>query len=221
MRGDAVIQRARPRHRQGGGRRGADEPVQQHGDAVLAGRQDRPGDGSQLAAAEAARCRDRVQAGVARRCGPHHLAFASQSRVVHARAAPGPVLAAEQGGAQRRGGRGVADAHFAQAQQVDARLHGIPPRGKGRRKAGCIHRGTSHHVHGGRVECQRDHAQRRARHPRQLVDRRTAGREVAHHLRRHLGRVGRDAVRDHAVVAGEHHHLDPVEPRCRAALPPG
>ncbi len=43
--------------------------------------------------------------------------------------------------------------------------------------------------------------------------------EIRHHLCGDLGRVGRHAARHHAMIAGEHQDLHPVEPRHRAALP--
>ena len=46
---------------------------------------------------------------------------------------------------------------------------------------------------------------------RELIDGGAAGGEIRHHLRRHLGRIGRDAVRRHAVIAGEHQDLDLLE----------
>jgi len=54
---------------------------------------------------------------------------------------------------------------------------------------------------------------------RQLVDRTTAGDEVLHHLRRHLGRIGRNAARSDAVIAGEDANARALDPRRMAALP--
>ena len=53
----------------------------------------------------------------------------------------------------------------------------------------------------------------------ELIDRGAAGGKIRHHLHRDLGRIGGDALRGDAVIAGEHQHLDAVEPRRRVALP--
>ena len=54
---------------------------------------------------------------------------------------------------------------------------------------------------------------------RELVDRGAARGKIRHHLRGDRGRKGRNALHGDAVVAGEHQHLDPVEPGRIAALP--
>ena len=55
--------------------------------------------------------------------------------------------------------------------------------------------------------------------PAELVDRRTAGDEVLHHLRRDRGRIGRNAARGDAVVAGKDQGAGMVEPRRVPRLP--
>ncbi len=97
--------------------------------------------------------------------------------------------------------------------------HRVVAGAKAAAKAASRHRRPVHDVRGRAVQRERDDAQRRAGHPRQLVDRGPPGREVRDHLRGDGGRVGRHAARRHAVVAGEHQHLDPVQPRHRPALP--
>jgi hypothetical protein len=52
-----------------------------------------------------------------------------------------------------------------------------------------------------------------------LIDGGASGGEVPHHLRRDLGRVGRDALRSHAVIAGEDENPDIVEAGRIAPLP--
>ena len=54
----------------------------------------------------------------------------------------------------------------------------------------------------------------------ELVYRGAAGNEILHHLRRHLGRIGRDPARRDAVVAGEHDRAR-VAQRGRMAPLPG
>ena len=61
------------------------------------------------------------------------VALAGEARVVDAGAAAGPALtaAAEQGGRDRRSRGGVADAHFAEAEEIALRLDGVIARGDG------------------------------------------------------------------------------------------
>ena len=68
------------------------------------------------------------------------------------------------------------------------------------------------------VEIERNDPQLGAGDPRELVDGGAAGGEIRHHLRGDLGRIGRDALRRHAVIAGEHQDLDIGETR-RALAP--
>ncbi len=53
----------------------------------------------------------------------------------------------------------------------------------------------------------------------QLIDRRTAGLKVQHHLRRHLGRESRDALRRDPVISGEDSRARVVDLGQRAPLP--
>ena len=52
-----------------------------------------------------------------------------------------------------------------------------------------------------------------------LVDGRAAGGKIRHHLRGDGRRIGRDAARGDAMIAGEHGDGDAIEPRRFAALP--
>ena len=61
--------------------------------------------------------------------------------------------------------------------------------------------------------------ERRAGGARKLIDRGAAGSKVRHHLRRHFGRIGRHALRRHAVIAGEDENLHALQSRRRMALP--
>jgi hypothetical protein len=54
-----------------------------------------------------------------------------------------------------------------------------------------------------------------------LIDGGAAGREVRNHLDGDFGRIGRDALCAHAVIAGIDQHLDVVETRRVAPLPMG
>ena len=73
-------------------------------------------------------------------------------------------------------------------------------------------RGRAHRASAARRE-------RRAGGARELVDGGAAGGEIRHHLRGDLGRIGGNAARGDAVIAGEDQDLDLVEPRRRVALP--
>ena len=59
----------------------------------------------------------------------------------------------------------------------------------------------------------------RAGRARELIDRGAARGEIRHHLRRHLGGIGRHAEPGHAVIAGKDQNLDPLQARRRVALP--
>ena len=52
-----------------------------------------------------------------------------------------------------------------------------------------------------------------------LVDGSAAGSKVRHHLRGDSLRIGGDAARSDAVIAGEHGDRDAIEPRIFARLP--
>ena len=71
----------------------------------------------------------------------------------------------------------------------------------------------------GAIEVERDHAELGARKLRELIDGGAAGREIGDHLRGDLGRIGGDALRGDAVIAGKHQDLDIAEPRRVPPLP--
>ena len=88
----------------------------------------------------------------------------------------------------------------------------------GGEELGLVHRGLLGEIRRGLIEVERDDAELGAGKLRELVDGGAAGGEIRHHLRGDLGRIGRDALRGHAVIAGEHQDLDSAEPR-RVACP--
>ena len=69
------------------------------------------------------------------------------------------------------------------------------------------------------VEIQRLHVKFRPERLGQLIDRRPAMGEVAYHLRRHLGREGRNATRRNPMISGEDHDLWSIGMRFVGALP--
>src|SRR5215475_9087010 len=109
-------------------RRGSDEAVEQHGDAMTAGGERGAEDAGKLTAAEDHGGGERVrmmfpvagEACIDRRQLPRH-AF-----IVKAGAAAGPALTAapEQRRGKSRGSGGVADAHLAEADEIGACWHG-------------------------------------------------------------------------------------------------
>ena len=150
-----------------------------------------------------------------------HGALARQAVFIDAGAAAGPTraAAAEQSRGDGRRRRGVADAHFAEANQIAVRRHCVVAGRHRGEEFPLAQRRLLGEVGGRRFERQRNDAQFRAGAVRKLVDRGAAGGEVRHHLRRHLGRIGRNALFGHAVIAGENQNLDVIEPRRRMALP--
>ena len=68
-------------------------------------------------------------------------------------------------------------------------------------------------------EFDRHHAQLGGSGFCDLADGRAAGGEIRHHLRGDRRRIGRDAARGDAVIAGEHGDGDALQTRLLAALP--
>jgi hypothetical protein len=157
--------------------------------------------------------------------GSHAVAdggyFSVQRRTLDAGAGPGPVrrIAALQGKADRRRRRGVGDPHLAQRQQLDAVLDSHHTVGNGARAVVLAHRRASGEVFGRLIERHLVDPQIGIGHGRQLVDRTAAGDEVLHHLRRHIGRIGRDSARRDAMIAGKNADPRAVGARRVTALP--
>ena len=220
---EAVIQRARNRARQHGGRGGADEPVQHHRNPLHPRPRDGPGHGGKLTPAQTAQHLQRVIAGMQRHARRHDLRLARQPRIIDAGAPPDPLrrIAAEQGTSQRCGGSGVADPHLPHHKCIRGGVHRVPARGEGRDHLGFGHGGALGEIGGGPVQIQRMHRHRCAKGPRQLVDRRPARAEVGHHLHGHFRRKGRTPLRHRAMIARKDDDLRAVEMRAVRALPPG
>ena len=148
--------------------------------------------------------------------------FASKRASSDARAATGDAArgATGRGGDQRRGGGRVADAHLAHTHDVHAIacplvLEQLDPRGHRLLRVDPRHRGALRDVVSprGQAEAQQlrildrvatdacvDDAHARFRVIREHVDGSATAQEVGDHLPRHLGGVGRDALRRHAVI---------------------
>ncbi len=148
-------------------------------------------------------------------------ALARQSRIVDAGAAAGPAgsAAAKQRRAQRRRRRGVGDAHLADCEQIAVRRHGPVSDIDGVQEFVVVHGRRDREVAGRAVEFNSHHPQIGAGQPRDLVDRRAAAGKIRHHLFGDGLRIGRDAARGHAVIAGKDRYRDAIKPRNFAALP--
>jgi hypothetical protein len=226
-------------------RRRDDESVDHHQPPLVRRLQQRAGQRRDLEAAEGGqRLQRSARVRVARRDARQQHALARQPGVVEPGAAADAVVERRAGEARRqqRGGRAVADAHLAQHQRVAGqRAHAVAPElerlhalrrthRRALRGVGGAGADRSHEArHGGRGGIRRagrhrathagvDHRQPQPVLPRQHADRGAAGDEVGHHLRRHLGRVGRHAARRQPVVGGEHQRLRRLKARIDAAL---
>ena len=132
MGGEAMVERGiveRMQHRRG---RADDEAVEQHRHAAQARGEDRAGDRGDFAPAEAAQHFQRIAEMLAmqRDRRAHRVRLALQAGVVDAGAAADPFLRlpAVERVIDRRGGRRVADAHFAEARADPARRPAPPCR---------------------------------------------------------------------------------------------
>ena len=181
------------------------------------------GDRREFAAAQGCGHRQRIaeNAAMEMQRGLDRRALARQPVVVDAGAAAGPArrAAAEQGRAQRCRRRRVRDAHLADRQQVAIVGHGAISGvdrfeilvGAHRRGLGEIARRT--------FEFDRHDAKLGGSGLGDLVDGRTACGKIRHHLRGDGLRIGRDAARGDAVIAGEDGDGDALQKRLLAALP--
>ena len=158
-----------------------------------------------------------------RQRGVDRRVLAREPGVVDARAAPGPARgrAAVERGVNRRRRSGVADAHLAGRQKIDAadnRLHAI---GQRRGGGGLLHRRSLREVLRRVLQRQFEHFQADAEALADLIDRRAAGGEIIEHLLGDAGRKGGDALRHDAVIGGEHRDDGHLDGRLRPALPRG
>ena len=153
--------------------------------------------------------------------GVDHRALALEAAFVDAGAVAGKACAAaaEQGRRDRRSRCGIADAHLAQHHEIGFGRERFVSRRHGVEERGLVHGGLNGEVRRRMIEVERDDAELGARKLRELIDGGAPGGKICHHLRGDLGRIGGDALRGDAVIAGEHQDLDIAEPRWVAALP--
>ena len=235
VRGEAVVERCAIDCLQGCHRGAGDEAIEQHGDARPARRDDGARHRRQFAPAEPAHDLERIVERVRMRRDARldDGGLAANAGLVDTGARPDPVgrPAAVARAAERGGDGRVADAHLADAQQIGARVELRHAERDGVEKVHLVHRRSLREIAGRRVERQRVDAEIGADRRAELVNRRTAGREVADHLLGHRGRERRDALRRDAMIAGEDEHLDafgagrigrlPRRHPCRDVLEPG
>ena len=151
----------------------------------------------------------------------HGVGLALEPRVVDARAAADPILrlaAVERMIDRGRDGR-VADAHFAQAQQIGLRGERLHAEGHRRRAGLFVERRFLRDVAGRLLEREFENFQRNVEGLADLVDRRAAAGEIGDHRLRRRWRKRRNALGDDAVVAGENRDQRRVDVRARRALP--
>ena len=148
-------------------------------------------------------------------------ALALEAALVDAGAVPGKACAAaaEQRRRDCRGRGGIADAHLAQHHDIGLGRKRVVSGRHGVEELGLVHGGLLGEIRRGMIEVERDDAELGARKLRELIDGGAAGGEIGDHLRGDLGRIGGDALRGDAVIAGEHQDLDSAEPRRVLALP--
>lgn len=139
--------------------------------------------GGEFASAERRRqpARIAVRARMSRKRAIDHRPLAREALLVEAGPAAGKALgaAAEQRGRQRRGARGVADAHFAETDEIGVGGHRRVAFRDGGEECVSVHRGRAREVGGRRIEHKRNHAQVRLRRPRQLIDRQPPAAKLA------------------------------------------
>jgi len=205
----------------GGG--GADDiAVEHHRDTLRPRREDGAGHGGDLPAAEPAQDLQGI-APMGRVQGDglgHGGGLAGEAGIVDAGAAAHPVrrLAAIERVVDRRRDGGVADSHFADDEEIGAAGDRLHAEGHGG-GAGCLVHGRAlRDVAGRDVEGEIEDLQPDVEGGTELVDRGAAGREVRQHLARHLGRVGRDSLRDDAMIGSKHRDERPVQRRLALVL---
>jgi hypothetical protein len=210
---------------QGRERGGRDEPVDQHRNARPPRGERRAEERGEFPPAQGGRDPQRIveQAAVTVECRVDRGTLAREAPIVDAGAAAGPADAAAAEQRRRDGGRRrrVADAHFAEADEVGlGRDRVMAGRHRGQEFV-LGHRRRRGEVRGRPFERERDDPQPGVRDAAELIDGGAAGGEIRHHLGGDGGWKGRHALRHHAVIAGEHNNLDAVEPRRISRLPLG
>ena len=223
MTDNAVIERAGLGLVQGGGSGGADESVEHHGHAPQAGGVDGAGDCRKFPPAEAAQDRQAIR----QRCTIHGQTsiddppFVGQCRAGNAGSGTGPFAAAAavKPGAHRRRRRSVGDAHLAQAEHVEAVFCRRHATSEGGQECRLVHGWAGGEIGRRRFQVKRLDRQGDIESPAKLIDGGTAGRKIGDHLRRHVCRKGRNAMRRDTMIASEYRRFHPIGVGRMTALP--
>ncbi len=222
MAGERMIERVGAQRLQRRDRRRRHHAVDEHGDTLVARGKTGAEDGGELAAAECRRNTERIveHIGMARERRLYSRALPGKPIIVDAGAEAGKAgAAAEQSAGKRRRGGRVADAHLAEHDEI-GRIGDVVVAGRDRlQERGLGHGGCNSEIGGRLLQRQRHHAKLGVARAGKLIDGRAAACEVRHHLGRDLRRIGGDALRRHAMIAGKDQDLDPVEDGRIAALP--
>jgi hypothetical protein len=121
--------------------------------------------------------------------------------------------------------RGVADPHFAKTEHIATRFGslsgGTQARAKGSDKGRLVQRWGLGKVCGRVVKVQGNHRQHDPIGAAELVNRRPIGLEVGHHLHRHFGRIGRNALRRDTMVSGKDNTVRSLDRAGMLTLPGG
>ena len=206
-----------------GRRSAADEAVEHYGNPRHSCGDDRPDHGAEFSSAEGGQQGEGVSVAilVPGDSGGNDGGFAGELFVVHAGAAPDPVacLAAEQTVAEGGGGGTIADAHFSEAEEIDAGLDRHHAVGEGGHGLGLGHGGCDREVRRRVGEVEFIDPQVGVKNLAQLVDRRASLHKVSHHLLGYRRRIGRNPLGGNAVVASKDRDPRMVTVGRRRALP--
>ncbi|ENN89287.1 hypothetical protein RHSP_29741 [Rhizobium freirei PRF 81] len=224
MADQAMIERRRIGSLENGGRSRRDITIDDHGDAFHARGKDSAGHGGDLAPAETAQDFKRIGEVIAMQCDRlldggnlalQHLALGAGSR-----SDPVLCLTAIKRVMDGGGDRGVADAHFADAEQIRAAGDRLHAEGHGRSAVTLAERRLFGDVGSRKIERQIEDLETEVVGDADLVDRSSAGSEILHHLLRDGQRERRNSLLGDAVIAGEDRNQRPGHGR-RAAGPGG
>lgn len=146
--------------------------------------------------------------------------LAGETRIIDAGACARETrAAAKERRRQRRRRRRVADTHLAKHDQIGRFRYRLITGGHGVKKRVLAHGRGDREIGGGFVERHGRDAQAGACLARELIDRRAARGKVRHHLRRHVGWIGGDALGRNPMIARKDQDLGVVERRRIAPLP--
>ncbi len=225
MSGETMIERAGVLPCQRRRRRARDEPVEHHRDAFKARRQYSTRDGRKLTPANPAHDLQRIVEGraVSHHRRLDHLCLSIDAHLIDTgpRSRPVGARTAIEATTDRRRGRGVADAHLADTQEVDTVGHLFHAERDRCQELRLAHRRGLGEIDGRLIQVERAYLKLGAHGLADLVDRGGAAGEIRHHLPRDLGREGRDTLCRYPMIAGEDKGFDDLAAGRVASLPSG